>query len=231
MAGSGVNIYKSFMPRRGRKSTMAISKKDIILKEGELFLEYPDDGIGTGSCNFKIGDGITSYGDLPYAVKTLEDVSDLAVTFTANKSTTAANAVTNATSGLSIAKLIACLKRGLSLLITDVTTLKSNTVDSTLNGSVISSVDDFVALTAVAPLQKIFTFTDDTGWSIVGEAGTKYTCNIVYENSIESGSEINGRGILYTNDSAYIININGTSVNDITMSAKELTLSSSVQIQ
>ena len=56
-----------FRPRRGMKSTMAGDKATLVLESGELFLEYPDTGVGTGASRFKIGDGTTEYSDLPYA--------------------------------------------------------------------------------------------------------------------------------------------------------------------
>ena len=56
-----------FRPRRGMKSTMAGDKASLVLESGELFLEYPDSGVGTGASQFKIGDGTTEYSDLPYA--------------------------------------------------------------------------------------------------------------------------------------------------------------------
>lgn len=58
----------TFRPRRGKKATMASGEKaDIILASGEIFVEYPNTGVGTGFVQFKIGDGTTKYSDLPYA--------------------------------------------------------------------------------------------------------------------------------------------------------------------
>lgn len=51
-------------PKRGRLAT-AISK-NILLKEGEIFIETPDGGFGSGKGKIKIGDGVTRYGDLGY---------------------------------------------------------------------------------------------------------------------------------------------------------------------
>ena len=53
-----------FKPRRGKKST-AISQ-DIVLKNGEIFFEVPEEGVGSGKGKLKMGDGVTSYSDLPY---------------------------------------------------------------------------------------------------------------------------------------------------------------------
>lgn len=67
-----VNIAKTLSPRRGKTSSMTNSdKKNIILAAGELFIEYPDTGLGTsGTYKIKIGDGENKYCDLPYALNT-----------------------------------------------------------------------------------------------------------------------------------------------------------------
>ena len=51
-------------PRRGKKAT-AIAQ-NIILKRGEVFFEAPDSGVGTGAGKIKVGDGTTTYSQLPY---------------------------------------------------------------------------------------------------------------------------------------------------------------------
>lgn len=43
------------------------SVNNVLLQEGEIILEAPDTGVGTGLSKFKIGDGVTRYRDLPYA--------------------------------------------------------------------------------------------------------------------------------------------------------------------
>lgn len=52
-------------PRRG--DLQAWTTVNPKLEYGELAVEYPETGIGTGTCKFKIGDGKTRYNDLPYA--------------------------------------------------------------------------------------------------------------------------------------------------------------------
>ena len=53
--------------RRGSSSIMASEeKRDLILEPGELFLEYPADGIESGPMKIKIGDGVHKYYELPY---------------------------------------------------------------------------------------------------------------------------------------------------------------------
>ena len=55
-----------FRPKRGKKST-AIQQR-LVLKKGEMFVECPDSGMGTGLGRIKIGDGRSTYENLPYFV-------------------------------------------------------------------------------------------------------------------------------------------------------------------
>jgi hypothetical protein len=57
--------YAKLRPRRGTASEWNLINP--VLMEGELGIEYPDTGIGTGLCKFKLGDGFTKWSDLPYA--------------------------------------------------------------------------------------------------------------------------------------------------------------------
>ena len=57
--------YSKIRPRRGTLYEWTIINP--VLASGELVLEVPDTGVGTGLSKFKIGDGIHSYNDLPYA--------------------------------------------------------------------------------------------------------------------------------------------------------------------
>ena len=60
-------------PYRGKESD-AIDQ-NILLKRGELFIEYLDEGIGKGIGRIKIGDGVTPYRTLPYFIDQT-DISD-----------------------------------------------------------------------------------------------------------------------------------------------------------
>ena len=60
-------------PRRGKKAT-AISQ-NLLLKKGEIFFEYPDTGTGTGAGKIKMGDGTTTYNNLPYFNAGLDEVN------------------------------------------------------------------------------------------------------------------------------------------------------------
>lgn len=40
----------------------------LVLEEGELFVEYPDAGLSSEGSKLKIGDGVSTYDNLPYIV-------------------------------------------------------------------------------------------------------------------------------------------------------------------
>ena len=58
--------YITIRPRRGTSSEWF--EENPVLEKGEFVIEHPMDGAGTGACRFKIGDGKTPYGELPYAL-------------------------------------------------------------------------------------------------------------------------------------------------------------------
>ena len=57
--------YAKIRPRRG--NLYEFESVNPVLAEGEIALEVPDAGVGTGLSRFKIGDGVTRYKELPYA--------------------------------------------------------------------------------------------------------------------------------------------------------------------
>lgn len=57
--------YAKIRPRRGTKTEWNMINP--VLMEGELGIECPDTGVGTGLSKFKIGDGFKKWADLPYA--------------------------------------------------------------------------------------------------------------------------------------------------------------------
>lgn len=61
MSGS----YTRIRPRRG--TSYEWTTLNPLLYEGELGVEVPSAGVGTGLSRFKIGDGINHWNDLPYA--------------------------------------------------------------------------------------------------------------------------------------------------------------------
>lgn len=58
--------YITIRPRRGTASEWM--EENPVLERGEFVIEVPSDGVGTGPSKFKIGDGVTDYNSLPYAL-------------------------------------------------------------------------------------------------------------------------------------------------------------------
>lgn len=58
--------YTIFRPKRGTAAQW--NSANPILKEGEMGIEFPDAGVGTGACRIKFGDGSTPWKDLSYGV-------------------------------------------------------------------------------------------------------------------------------------------------------------------
>lgn len=117
------DVSKIFKPRRGKKSTMAGTKKTTVLSNGEMFIEVPDTGSGTGHCRMKIGDGSTQYSSLPYA---MGDTENDTIAFSSNTSTTVATALNSVTSGGKLKNLIAGLKQAVSLCSSSITKLNND---------------------------------------------------------------------------------------------------------
>ena len=103
---------KYFAPHRGKVSVMA-QKGTLVLKEGELFFEIPDTGVGTGHSKIKLGDGKTPYSSLPY---TLGDTGNDTISFIEDTSVSVDTAVGKVVSGAALKSDIAALKRAINLL-------------------------------------------------------------------------------------------------------------------
>lgn len=77
--------YVKIRLRRGTSAQWEYANP--VLSEGEVATECPDEGVGTGLINIKVGDGITPWMNLPYAfeakntaqsiTEALEDISEL----------------------------------------------------------------------------------------------------------------------------------------------------------
>ena len=57
--------YALIRPRRGTNTEWSLVNP--VIEEGELIVVCPDSGVGTGLSKFKIGDGKTTYQNLPWA--------------------------------------------------------------------------------------------------------------------------------------------------------------------
>ena len=58
-------MYAKIRPARGNSTEW--NAVDPVLLEGELAIEFPDSGIGSGLCKFKLGDGVKKWSQLAYA--------------------------------------------------------------------------------------------------------------------------------------------------------------------
>lgn len=58
--------FAKIRPRRGTASEW--SSVNPVLVEGEIGIEVPDSGVGTGTVKIKFGDGVNAWNDLPYGV-------------------------------------------------------------------------------------------------------------------------------------------------------------------
>lgn len=68
------NIIKA---HRGSQTYMTVGTgRNLVLQEGELFLEYPDAGLSAEGSKLKIGDGVTPYYDLPYITSGSAETKD-----------------------------------------------------------------------------------------------------------------------------------------------------------
>jgi hypothetical protein len=67
--------YAKIRPRRGTASQWTTANP--ILAEGEIGVEVPDDGVGTGLVKIKFGDGSTAWTDLPYGTEPAPIVQNL----------------------------------------------------------------------------------------------------------------------------------------------------------
>lgn len=115
-------------PRRGKKTTA--ETQNIILKRGELFLESPESGVGTGIGKIKVGDGTTPYSSLPYFIDTSAlSSSDSPVTFTESTETANATLLTSMSSGATLKIIVGAIKKMLRNLDTSV-----SSINTALNG-------------------------------------------------------------------------------------------------
>lgn len=120
-------------PRRGRKST-AISQ-NIVLKRGEIFMEVPETGVGTGIGKIKIGDGTTAYSNLPYFINSdaaTVDVASEVINY--SEASTVESATTDIVSGKPLKTIIAGLKKLVLSAKASAESVEMNWLSGTYNG-------------------------------------------------------------------------------------------------
>jgi len=100
---------KQLLPHRGGVDKMTQGAgKNIVLASGELFIEYPNAGAGRGKCKIKIGDGVTAYSSLPYAIG---DTSTDPITFTQGTEANIDRALAAISTGKPLNELIGNIKQ------------------------------------------------------------------------------------------------------------------------
>lgn len=58
--------YSKIRPKRGTATQWETANP--VLAEGEIGIEAPENGVGRGASAVKVGDGLTSWNSLPYAI-------------------------------------------------------------------------------------------------------------------------------------------------------------------
>ena len=160
------DISKQFSPRRGKVTTMATTKANIVLAAGEMFIEYPDTGIGSdGTYKIKFGDGTSKYSELPYAFG--NNTSAQVVIYTDDTSTTVAAALANAASGKTVAEIVAGLKQAITLV--DGKAIYAMTVDgndiTVTNNAVSFDSPDYTVVASAISGGAAVTLTPETGYN------------------------------------------------------------------
>lgn len=69
--------FSYIKPRRG--TTNEWETANPILEEGEIGIEVPSTGVGTGLVKIKFGDGVTPWNNLPYGIDDIVDITDYIV--------------------------------------------------------------------------------------------------------------------------------------------------------
>lgn len=193
------DINKVFAPHRGTAEVMSGSRSSIVLANGELFVELPNTGAGTGHVKIKIGDGKSAYSALPYA---LGDTDNEAVNFTEDTSTDAAAALAKVTSGASLATQIAALKKAAELTAETVAGANSFaivTVNGTelkadsVGGTITFTAGDNVTLTPDANSTTLTIAAHDTTYEEATQekAGLESAADKKKLNGIAEGAEVN----------------------------------------
>lgn len=127
-------------PRRGKKST-AIAQ-EVILKKGEIFFEVPETGVGTGIGKIKMGNGTSTYSQLPYFSEQV-DVANSNITFTEDTNTDNTTLLNKVVTGGKLNIIIGAIKKLLNNFNTSINSLNSkiNNTATKLNLSEIQSVE------------------------------------------------------------------------------------------
>lgn len=174
-------------------------KGTLVLKEGELFFEIPDTGIGTGHSKIKLGDGKTPYSSLPYA---LGDTENDTISFTEDASASVDAAVGKVVSGATLKSDIAALKRAINLLAEQAgatysfskVTVGTDTITASAVGDNVNlAAGENVTVTADAKTKTVTIAAKDTTYdeATANKAGLMSVADKTKLDGIADGAEVN----------------------------------------
>ena len=150
--------FAKIRPRRGTANEW--SSVNPILVEGEIGIEVPDSGVGTGKVKIKFGDGVKRWNDLPYGVTgegsggfNPEDLPDNLLTED--------DIINNATTDDPTKAVSASVAKSLQDQINDVST-DVLTKDDIVNNAVTDSADKVVSASVAKSLQDNVDTIQDT---------------------------------------------------------------------
>lgn len=127
-------VTRVFRPRRGLAATMKGTKSSTVLSKGEFFVEYQGSEEGKCAIKIKMGDGTSTYNNLPYA---LGDSAVDTVTFGNNSASTTDAALSSVVSGATLATIVSGLKQAIAVSgkkINNVVNIFDSTVSLSKNG-------------------------------------------------------------------------------------------------
>ena len=195
MANNSVS-NPTFKPRRGSYSSMHNS--NIVLEEGELFVETPDLGPGRGAMKMKMGDGVSDYDTLPYGLG--DNTTTLTVDIVEDSSTTTAEALAKLTTGKTVGEYTGLFKKIDELEKSDLDTYK-NSLDRSDKTSNVTADSSATAEAAEANVVNGKKLSEHIG--SLKQAATKNTGSI---RTLEKLISNDSFGVYITGDSTVTTN-------------------------
>lgn len=191
-------------PRRGTASQW--SSANPVLAEGEIGIEVPSGGVGTGIVKMKFGDGSTAWNSLPYAVEDVSVVQNLDV-----ESTTKVPSVSAVKSAID--ELGESVAEGKALIASAITNKGVTTASNATFETMASNINGISSSNDIQIKQR-------TGYSYYGSQGNVSCSNIIIPNNgwktiIGSNNDYVQYNSVYDADTGTRLVLNCTSELDI----------------
>lgn len=174
--------YYKIRPRSGTASQW--STANPVLKEREIGFEVPDGGVGTGNVKMKMGDGVTTWNELPYAVPIYLSADDIVQ-----------NATTDSETKIPSAKVVKNLQEQITKNANNINTL------NTFQNNISEDYQPKIITEAV-------TLTTNSNWATVEKSGYK----LIEAVSVRNDSSYYIKGINRHNN-CYILIFDGITSN------------------